>query len=78
MKRVLLVQPAPYRNDGSVIKQEKLWIPGLTLPLLSALTPAFIKLDTVYETVDEIPYENDYDLVTISAMGIGIVRGIHM
>lgn len=78
MKRVLLIQPAPYRNDGSVIKQEKLWIPGLTLPLLSALTPGFIDLDTVYETVDEVPYEKDYDLVAISAMGIGIVRGIHI
>ena len=76
MKKVLLIQPAPYRNDGSLIKQEKLWIPGLTLPLLSALTPDFISLDVIYETIEEPDYEKDYDLVAISAMGIGIVRGI--
>lgn len=75
---VLLVQPAPLTHQGQVIRQRKLWVPGLTLPLLSALTPGHVRLTVVYETIDALPLDGDFDLVAVSAMGSGLIRGIEI
>lgn len=46
----------------------------MTLPLLAALTPDGIEQRIIYETVQNIPYGEHWDLVGLTAMGSGIVR----
>jgi radical SAM superfamily enzyme YgiQ (UPF0313 family) len=59
---------------GQPIKQRRLHLPGLTLPMLAAVTPSDIRLTLVNETVDDIPFDEPWDLVGLTGMGSGIVR----
>jgi radical SAM superfamily enzyme YgiQ (UPF0313 family) len=59
---------------GRPIKQRKLYLPGLTLPMLASVTPPDVSLRLVYETVEDIPFDEPFDLVGLTGMGSGIVR----
>jgi radical SAM superfamily enzyme YgiQ (UPF0313 family) len=59
---------------GRPIKQRKLHLPGLTLPMLAAVTPAHYEIRLVNETVEDIPFDERWDLVGVTGMGSGIVR----
>lgn len=71
---VALIAPTALDMAGRPIKQRKLHLPGLTLPMLAAVTPPDIKLRLVYETVEDIPFDERFDLVGLTGMGSGIVR----
>ena len=49
-------------------------MPGLTLPMLAAVTPGDVQVRLLSETVEDIPYNEPWDLVGITGMGSGIVR----
>ncbi|MBA3765631.1 MAG: B12-binding domain-containing radical SAM protein [Acidobacteria bacterium] len=72
--RILLVGPTALDSKGNPIKQRKLHLPGLTLPMLAAVTPQHCELRLVNETVEDIPFDERWDLVGITGMGSGIVR----
>jgi radical SAM superfamily enzyme YgiQ (UPF0313 family) len=72
--RVLLVAPTALDFEGRPIKQRKLYLPGLTLPMLAAVTPADVSITIVNETVHDIPYDRRWDLVGLTGMGSGVVR----
>jgi radical SAM superfamily enzyme YgiQ (UPF0313 family) len=74
MMRVLLIGPTALDNCGRPIKQRKLHLPGLTLAMLAAVTPENVELKLISETVEEIPYDEHWDLVGLTGMGSGIVR----
>lgn len=59
---------------GKPIKQRRLHLPGLTLPMLAAVTPPEVELRLVSETVEDIPFEERWDLVGLTGMGSGIIR----
>lgn len=59
---------------GTPIKQSRLHLPGLTLPMLAAVTPPHIEVRLLSETVEDIPFDEHWDLVGITGMGSGIVR----
>ncbi|MGD2153482.1 MAG: radical SAM protein [Gemmatimonadales bacterium] len=71
---VLLISPTALDSDGRPIKQRRTHLPGLTLPALAAVTPPHVRLKLVNETVGDIPYDEDWDLVGLTGMGSGIVR----
>ena len=71
--RVLLIGPTALDFYGKPIKQKKLHLPGLTLPMLAAVTPSNVEVKLVSETVEAIPYEEHWDLVGLTGMGSGIV-----
>ncbi len=71
---ILLVAPTALDYQGRPIKQHRLHLPSLTLPLLAAATPEHIRVRLLYETIDEIPYDEPWDLVGLTGMGSGIVR----
>lgn len=73
--RILLIGPTALDMQGNPIKQRRLHLPGLTLPMLAAVTPEHCSVRLINETVEEIPYDEAYDLVGITGMGSGIVRG---
>ncbi|MFC1629533.1 B12-binding domain-containing radical SAM protein, partial [Gemmatimonadota bacterium] len=73
--KVLLIAPAQILNDGTLLQQPRLWLPGLTLPRIAALTPDDVEVEIITETIQEIDYETDADLVAISGMGGTVMRG---
>ncbi len=76
MKKILLIQPTPYDSKGNLIKKKKLYFAGLALPLLAALTPKQYKVELCYETIEDIPFDTDADLIGISSMGHAVIRTI--
>jgi len=76
--KVLLILPTIMGYDGRPIKQRFLMLPGIALSVLAALTPDDWDVELVFETIEDIPYDTDADLVGISAMGMGFLRGLEM
>jgi radical SAM superfamily enzyme YgiQ (UPF0313 family) len=72
--RVVLVAPTALDMNGRPIKQRRLHLPGLTLPMLAAVTPDDVDLHLVSETTDDLPFDQPWDLVGLTGMGSGLVR----
>lgn len=72
--KLLLIQPSPYDKTGRPIKKGKLYFVGLALPLLASLTPEEWEVEICIETIEDIPFDTDADLIGISTMGHGIIR----
>lgn len=71
---VLLVSPTALDSQGRPIRQRRVHLPALTLPMLAAVTPPDVRLRFVCETVQDIPFDEPWDLVGLTGMGSGIVR----
>lgn len=77
MPKILFIQPSQYRNrSGSLVKQDRLYLPGLVFPLLAAMTPKHWEIDTCMEVIEEVNFDSDADLVAIGAMGQSLFRGL--
>ena len=74
--KVLIVSPTLIRNTGELVKQSRLMLPALNVALLAALTPDNWDVEIIYETIEEVPFDSDADLIAISAMGVGLWRGL--
>jgi radical SAM superfamily enzyme YgiQ (UPF0313 family) len=72
--RILLVAPTALDFHGHPIRERRLHLPALTLPLLAALTPPEVEVKLIYETVEDIPFNEHWDLVGLTGMGSGLVR----
>ncbi|SHK00143.1 Radical SAM superfamily enzyme YgiQ, UPF0313 family [Geosporobacter subterraneus DSM 17957] len=76
MKKLLLIQSTPYDRERQPIKKKKLYFVGLGLPLLAALTPEDWQVEIILETIEEIPFDTDADLIAIGSMGHAVIRSI--
>lgn len=65
--KVRLIQPAQLTDEGRPARYDKLFFPNLGLPTLAALTPDGIEVGITIEYVEEINYDEDVDLVGITA-----------
>ncbi|MGH7447248.1 MAG: B12-binding domain-containing radical SAM protein [Longimicrobiales bacterium] len=72
--RLLLIGPTALDGAGQPIRQKRIHLPGLTLPMLAAVTPAHWDVRLLNETVEDVPYDEHWDLVGITGMGSGLVR----
>jgi radical SAM superfamily enzyme YgiQ (UPF0313 family) len=72
--RILLISPTHYNADGSLHKTTRYWTSGITLPYLKALTPPGHDVTLVDELFSEVPRDQDWDLVGLTAMGPQIKR----
>src|SRR5947209_267089 len=72
--RILLVSPTALDQAGRPVKQRRIHLPGLTLPMLAAVTPPDVELRLVHETAEDVPYDRPWDLVGLTGMGSGVVR----
>ncbi len=68
-KKLLLIQPTIYDDSGKVIKKSKLYFIGLAFPLLAAMTPDDWDVSICLETIEDIPFDTDADLIGIGGMG---------
>ena len=75
-KKLLLIQSTPYDKHGRLVKKNKLYFVGLALPLLAALTPADWEVELCLETIEDIPFDTDADVVGVSSMGHAVIRSI--
>lgn len=75
-KKILIIQPTPYDQNRKLVKKKKLYFVGLALPLLAALTPDEFDVELCYETMEEVPFDTDADLIAISSMGHAVMRTI--
>ena len=75
-KKILLIQPTPYDQYGKLVKKSRLYFVGLALPLLAALTPEEYEVELCYETIEEVPFDTDAELIGISSMGHAVMRTI--
>ena len=75
-KKILIIQPTPYDQHGNLVKKKRLYFVGLALPLLAALTPDEYEVELCYETIEDVPFDTDADLVGISSMGHAVMRTI--
>ena len=77
-KRMLLIQPTIYDNNGKLVKKKKLYFVGLTMPLLAAECGDDWDVEICIETMEDIPWDTDIDLIGIGSMGHSIIRGIEI
>jgi radical SAM superfamily enzyme YgiQ (UPF0313 family) len=72
--KLLLIIPSALDSKGNPVKLKKLMLPSVTMLMLSAVTPGSFKPTVIYETVEDIPFGEHWDIVGITGMGSGSVR----
>lgn len=75
-KKILFIQPTPYDTHGNLVKKNKLYFVGLALPVLAAITPTAWEPSLCLETIEEVPFDTDADVIAISSMGHAVLRTI--
>lgn len=71
---VLLVAPTALDYHGQPIKKKRLYLPGLTLISLAAVTPDDVELTLIDEPIENLPLDRHWDLVGLTGMGSGLKR----
>jgi len=78
-RKMLLIQPTIYDNgETHLIKKKKLYFIGLTMPLLAAITPDNWEIEVCIETLEDVPFDTDAELIGIGSMGHSLIRGIEI
>lgn len=72
--KILLVHPKR-RDKHNYMDKIKAYIPPLTLPVLAGLTPKDINIELCDESVDEVNFNTDADLIGITGITSQINRG---
>jgi radical SAM superfamily enzyme YgiQ (UPF0313 family) len=78
MPKVILIQSSQYLSNREVVKQKKLYLPGLVFPLLAAMVPKNWDVEVRLEVIEEINFDTDADLIGIGAMGHAIFRAFDL
>ena len=78
MPKVILIQPSQYLHNGDLVKQKKLYLPGLVFPLLAAMAPSNWDVEAKLEIIEDINFDTDADIVGIGAMGHSIFRAFDL
>jgi radical SAM superfamily enzyme YgiQ (UPF0313 family) len=78
MPKLLLIQSSQYLKNGSLIRQKKLYLPGLVFPLLAAMVPENWEVEVKLEVIDEVNLDTDADIIGIGAMGHAIFRAFDL
>ena len=74
-KKILFIQPSIYDDRGRVVKKKKLYFVGLAYPVLASLLPEGWTAEICIETIEDIPYDTDADVIGIGGMGHAANRG---
>lgn len=79
MPKILFIQPTQYRDREPVlVKQRRLFLPGLAFPLLAALTPPRWTVELCLEVIEEVPFDTDAEIIGIGGMGQATHRGVEI
>lgn len=73
--KILYIQSTPYVNRTTLVKKNRLYFVGLAPAILAALVPE-VEFEVCLETIEDVNFDSDADLIAISGMGHAIVRSI--
>ena len=74
-KKIHFIQPSIYDDRGKYVKKTKLNFVGLAYPVLASLLPKDWTCEICIETIEDIPYDTDADVIGIGGMGHAANRG---
>jgi hypothetical protein len=66
--KIRLIQPSQLDEYGNPVKFSNLFFPNLGLPTLAALTPEGVEVGITTEYVDDIDFDEEVDLVGVTAL----------
>lgn len=73
--KILYIQSTPYVDRTKLVKKSRLYFVGLAPAILAALVPE-VDFEICLETIEEVDFDSDADLIAISGMGHAVVRSI--
>jgi radical SAM superfamily enzyme YgiQ (UPF0313 family) len=68
-KKILFIQPTIYDDNNKLVKKKRLYFVGLAYPLLAAMLPEDWEAEICLETIEDIPFDTDADVIGIGGMG---------
>ncbi|MCK9331080.1 MAG: B12-binding domain-containing radical SAM protein [Candidatus Cloacimonetes bacterium] len=68
-KKILFIQPTIYDDNNKLVKKKRLYFVGLAYPLLAAMLPEDWEAEIYLETIEDIPFDTDADVIGIGGMG---------
>jgi len=74
--KILFIQSTPYFNRDQLIKKSKLYFVGLAPAILGAIVPDDVEFEVCLETIEDVDFNTNADLIAISGMGHAIIRSI--
>ncbi len=75
--KILFIQPTPYYDGKKLIKKKRLYFAGLAPAILAVLVPG-LQFEACFETIEDVDFETDADLIAISSMGHAVIRSIDL
>ncbi len=73
--KIYYIQSTPYAKGRKLIKKSRLYFVGLAPAILAALVPDH-EFECCLETIDDVDFETDADIIAISGMGHAIIRSL--
>lgn len=73
--KIYFIQSTPYYNGDKLIKKSRLYFVGLAPAILASLCPKW-DFECCLETIENVNFESDADIIAISGMGHAIIRSI--
>jgi len=73
--KVYFIQPTPYFEGEKLIKKSRLYFVGLAPAILASLVPN-CEFECCLETIEDVDFETDADIIAISGMGHAIIRSL--
>ena len=74
--KILFIQPTPYYDKDKLIKKRRLYFVGLAPAIFASIIPDDIEFEVCWETIENVNFCTDADLIAISGMGHAILRSI--
>lgn len=68
-KKILFIQPTIYDDNNELVKKKRLYFVGLAYPLLAAMLPEDWEAEICLETIEDVPFDTDADVIGIGGMG---------
>lgn len=73
--KIYFIQSTPYYGDKKLIKKSKLYFVGLAPAILAAVCPD-CEFECCLETIEDVNFDTDADIIAISGMGHAVVRSM--
>lgn len=76
--KILFIQSTPYYAKNKLVKKGRLYFVGLAPALLAALLPPDVEMEVCLETLEDVPFDTDAELIAISGMGHAVIRSLDL
>ena len=73
--KIYFIQSTPYYKGDNLIKKSRLYFVGLAPAILASICPDW-DFECCLETIEDVDFETDADIIAISGMGHAIIRSI--